>query len=237
MFMDTLVYSVNDGKLCINYACLNRKNGVRKYNHLIKRYKHIEFFGMNNSHNTETMSNVLTKNTSHVKYNLRYEGPINLSKNIIHVCVGASFRQLIVPTKKLIHMHFDVDSSFNNPIDLSKNLKEMHFGKFFNQLLYLPKWIQCLRISYAGKYNKSFILTKYLKNIVLCIGFTHKIDFFDGLELEYVRVVSYNDYVLENLPEKIRSVYLMEDSLNEKPIIQTKTNIPRKCVVTSVLSF
>lgn len=231
--MDTSDYIVLGNTLYVNLVCLYRKDGLRKYSHLIKQFNQIEFYGSNNPDNIETMFNVLTKNTYRVKYSLSYRGPIKLSKNIIHVCTGLSYDQSqpLVLTKKLLYKHFDMESSFNNPIQLSKNLKEIHFGKFFNQLLYLPKWIQCLKIAYVSKYNKLFIPTKYLKNVLLCEGFIQKyIYFFDGIK--HIRVSSDNDYILDNLPEKICDISLLSHSSYQKPIISIKTNVPRKCIIT-----
>lgn len=144
-----------------------------------------------------------------------------LSKNIQHLTIGFYFSKPIITSKKLRHLYMRsyyhehnttlgklitnvvFSQAFNQNVNLSKNITHLEIGRDFSKPLVLPKNMKNLVLSYG--FNHHIILPKHMIFMSLSQNY-HQYLIYDNLK--EININCANGFIIDNVPNKMKSVYL-----------------------------
>lgn len=117
--------------------------------------------------------------------------------------IPSIFNQNIVLPNYLTNLIFGF--SYNRPIlsPLSEFLVSLIFGEEFNQFVELPN--KLIQLAFGNSFNQCVTLPMSLTHLTLGHNFSQPIDL-SILKIEYLTINSNNTYLIENLPNSLKSI-------------------------------
>lgn len=208
-------YYISNDTIYIKYETKNKK--FINFNEIEEQFNKIIFLDF-----TNIEPNITDEFTNFVEIVNMYEELCELdsdSDDTINIS-NETFNEGIILTDSIVHLILDDD--YNLPINLTNNLTHLKFGTKFNYYVILPDSLIYLKLGY--EFNQFINLPNSLNVLILSTYYDRDINLPESLKyllvgsiyskcielhnVEHISINSNNLYLIENLPNSLKSLYL-----------------------------